>query len=247
MYESIEVSNLGAFYRITAPFDEALRTLDELHIARPVSWHELALARMSQSPGNALSQKGAFVQEAVIYTENGPTYYVRESPLLQYDYCTAAVKLHDLLFTAQGTPDAHSGFGEIYFGVVVPRARYEKIRTQAKRDAKKPPEERYVFTLATRKNFRIPAGEFTDHDLMRFLFRSKALAKSYGEFLLDAGITESPIWLLDWLEPFRYRKPIIRQLYFGNVPQGSSVNGGRRLGFDDGAMGGTWGLKEGYE
>ncbi|MBD3321863.1 MAG: hypothetical protein GF350_12275 [Chitinivibrionales bacterium] len=236
----VQIDGMGDFLGIRAPFDGALEALRLEGIEGPLSFAEMARARIAAGEASELCTTGAFVREAVVHTETGPTYYVRNSPLLDIERIRSVIHFHNMLEAVQGTERDHSGFGEIYFGDILEKSLFDSIAAYAVEDAGKVPWERRVLTVPQTKSFRIPVERFDKEELTLWLFDGPLKARAYGEFLAKSGIRESPVWLVEWLVPDPARKPFIRQLFFGALKFGSSINGGRRLGFDDGLMGGVW-------
>jgi len=238
------IDGIGTLLRVTAPFDECLETLDKAGASRSVPFGLLARARLAVGPDHLLCKLGSFVREAVVYPAEGPALYVRESPLLDLETCRAGAKLHRKLETATEARDPirKTGYGEIMFGDVIPMERFEQIAGAAEADRARPPAERRVFELPQRRPFKIPIDEFASHDLALWLFGDAAVAAEYRDLLKSSGWTEVPVWLHEWLNPDPSRPPFIRQLVFGSLRTDEGINGGRRLGFDDGCLSGTWGL-----
>ncbi|MBD3346780.1 MAG: hypothetical protein GF401_17120 [Chitinivibrionales bacterium] len=239
----LPLNGTGQLLGIRAPFDGVLEALRLEGADGPLSFAELAAARINAGGKSKLCTMGAFVREAVVHTETGPTYYVRNSPLLDIRLTRKVMHLHNMLEAVQGTERDHSGFGEIYFGDILDSSIFETIVSQAQEDARKAPHQRRVLIVPETKSFRIPADRFDKSELALWVFGGPEQARAYGEFLSQSKINESPVWLVEWLIPDLSRKPFIRQLFFGALEFGSSINGGRRLGFDDGLQGGVWGVK----
>ncbi len=240
----VELPGEGTCIGQTRPFDKALRLLRHKHSRAPLPLTELARMRIKQPYTSPLCNYGSFVKEALVYTAAGKTYFVRNSPLCDIHYASAARAQHDRLEQVQGTADVHRGFGEIYFGEILPPGLWQHYLTICKEDTHKPLIQRRVFELDRQTSWRVPCREFAQVSLLCWLFGGPERASAYGDYLLSAGIDKTPVWLVDWLKQDNSRPAFLRQLYFGNIPQGSSINGGRRLGFDDGAMSRTWGIRE---
>ena len=90
--------------------------------------------------------------------------------------------------------------------------------------------------------YKISTADFGKEELSVWAFGGAERAGRYAAFLESLGRKESPVWVVDWLTEEQQEPPFLRQLFFGGVGSGSSFNGGRKLGFDDGAMGGVWGV-----
>ncbi len=226
----IDVAGVGRMCRVTAPFDAALREMSARGASAPVPFATLAAARIVAGLGPPLSGPGGFVREAIVYTHGEPAMMVRESPFLSPEFASVAMARHrqDL---------------EVYFGEHLPDELYKSYRTAVEEDAGKAPEARRVLRLKHTGICKIPLAQFPEDELLRWLFGGPEAAARYGAFLDQAGLAESPLWLVDWRTPEQEKLPYLRQFFFGGVGTGSSFNGGRLLGNDDGAMGAVWGIK----
>jgi hypothetical protein len=117
---------------------------------------------------------------------------------------------------------------------------FEDIVRQAEGDKGKPVEARRVLIHQGCDVAIIPTNKFAAHDLTVWLYGGAQTAQEYGAFLRKQRIFSSMVWLVDWLNPDPGRKPFIRQLVMNG--RNGDINGGRRFGWDDGHMGGIWGI-----
>ncbi len=235
------ITGVGTLKRITAPFHEAMQTFNTAGITDIVSFKNLANARIQAGKFSLLFKADSFTREAVIYAGDNTTYFVRTSPFLDAKLAQSVAHVNRYLedLNDHGDPIHHGGAGEIFFGEHLDMSIFNTIVSQAHEDESKPVSERKVFMHTGTEVFTIPTIKFSQYDLTLWLY-GKETAQAYGEFLHAQRKFTAMVWLVDWLDPNPSRKPFIRQL----VMNGSNgdINGGRRFGWDDGHMGGTWGI-----
>lgn len=230
--ERFDIPGVGPLARAVAPFDAALDALEAAGAVAPVPCAVLAEARRAAGPGSPPCAPGGFVREAVVYARGEAPLLVRESPLLGTGIRERAMARH-----AAGE--------EVYLGEQLAGGLHDELRAQAERDRSLPVERRRVHELEHRAVCRIAIGDLAAQDCVRWLLGGAGPAERYAAFLREQGREDVPLWLVDWLTPEQERLPYVRQLYFGGIGTGSSINGGRLLGHDDGSMGPVWGRFDG--
>jgi hypothetical protein len=242
MSTTVNIDGIGKLTRVTAPFNEAIETLEKAGAKKIVSFRDLALARLQKGKNHLVFKIDSFSSEAVVYTADNTTYFLRNSPLLDIPLANKAAPAYRELEDLNDNHDPLHliGTGEIYFGKCIEMAYFEQMVKNAEEDLSKPVEERRVFIHKGNSVFVIPTNTFAENELTRWLYGSATLAEQYGEFLFKQRIFSCMGWLVDWLDPDASRPPFIRQLVM-NGSKGD-INGGRRFGWDDGHMGGTWGV-----
>ena len=179
----------------------------------PLSARDFAFARMQAGKGSSLSNEGAYVREAVLYTPNviaNPTLVVRESPLLE--------KLH-----SQKATETNYIRGDYFMET-------GEFKEKAIEDRSKRAEERRVLLLRDRNNFEIPTDEFSKDELANWLFQDQT--KAYGEFLRDARIENFPVQILNPVYVNKQEGSFIRQVWVPTLSEGIELGGyGRSLNY----------------
>lgn len=242
MSTQVSIEGIGKLVRVTAPFNEALDTLNKAGSQKIVSFCDLAKARLFAGKNHLLCKADSFSSEAVVYTADNTTYFVRNSPLLDISIAHKVAPVHRKLEDLNDNYDPihHTGAGEIFFGEHLDNTIFDQILKTAQNDLHKPVEERSVYIHKGINVAIIPTNTFAENELTLWLYRTPALAKEYGDFLYKRRIFSCMVWLVDWLNPDTKRAPFIRQLCTNG--NNGDINGGRRFGWDDGHMGGTWGI-----
>ena len=75
------------------------------------------------------------------------------------------------------------------------------------------------------KIIRIPTNRFDWGALTVYAFGGEKKAKAYGEFLDDAGIKEMPVYAISKDYVNKQSQPFIRQLWLGDLYDGSDFDG----------------------
>jgi hypothetical protein len=75
------------------------------------------------------------------------------------------------------------------------------------------------------QNTNIPTNRFDEEELTVYAFGNEEQARSYGEFLREAGIKEMPVWIENASNVNKQSKPFTRQLWLSNLDDGSILDG----------------------
>jgi len=115
---------------------------------------------------------------------------------------------------------------------VSPILESAKEATQANRKGKEfyPTREQIEQSLTDSVDFpekiiRIPTNRFDWGALTVYAFGGEKKAKAYGEFLDDAGIKEMPVFAISKDYVNKQSQPFIRQLWLGDLYDGSDFDG----------------------
>ena len=167
-----------------------------------VTGENMAMLRAGLPKDASSSRYGCYIKEGILYRRGGKPIIVRSSPLLEN--AQEATAFHDT--KREFYPD--------YFDEQC------AIASGSSEIAHSP--------------LPVPTNRFGEDVLARFLFGEQA--GDYGRFLADSNITEWPVGLVQ--ESYvndagiHGGKTFARQLWLGNISQGSLLNGDTGINFD---------------
>jgi hypothetical protein len=75
------------------------------------------------------------------------------------------------------------------------------------------------------ENIKIPTDRLSEEALTVWAFGGEKEARTYGEFLREAGIKEMPVWLVNKNRISRQNSPFARQIWFKYLGDGSGLGG----------------------
>jgi hypothetical protein len=234
--KKFDIEGVGAFCQIKAPFCEGFKRAKELGAQLPQTYRQIMEARFA-APDDSLIHEMTAIQEAFVYPAEGPCYIIRKSPLLDLQLAEKACPIHAEMEKIEGTPEIKTGKCELYYGEFFPAEDYEQILKQAEADSAKPPAEREVLAVPQRQWFAMAPDDIPSAPVYQFLLQEPKLLQQLADYLKARDIKEIHVWIHDWHNPDPARKPFLRHAFACGINTEFSINGGRKLGFDDGNMG----------